>query len=405
MGSGLSWLEGEDLHSANAFLAVRQRVIPGTDKMFDNLWEKTMEDVRALREAAGVNWATHGRTLSSLQHHWTLASQGIHDFANAYRRVKDAQPTGNVSEEELISRAIASTVSKELYKSMREDRAKDEKECPTRERAEKTMIFEFVGCLRILRHQDQFSGVAAASARRARAIGTWPPTRGRSTSASGSASGRAGPHARRAQAGGSGGDTARGDGQTLPEEIKYQPAQLGVKAAKAVRFDVLAQVKKDADDAAEKRATSRPLVDMAKASKSRSGTTFFLHPVMLSTKAAIRIRRLQTAYYLGDNYIELDSSSGSSSDSLADSGARSQGQVRRRVEDAGTGRAGGPSGAPPSPFIAPQSPRVQHFERDAVDGGSESRLSVTRQGMRESIARARRPMPDKTPTTSDEDLV
>lgn len=191
--------------------------------------------------------------------------------------------------------AMASTVRKDRYKRMREDRAKDVEEGRTRKRAAKTVIFEFVACWRILRYMDRFSGVATASARRARDIGTWPPTRGRSASASGTTSGRAGPQARCAQTGGSAGDTARGDAQTLREESNYQPAPQGVKAAKSDLSDALVQVKKDAEESAEKRATSRALVDIANASKSRSGTMFFFHPVMRSTMAASRFRRMQTA--------------------------------------------------------------------------------------------------------------
>lgn len=93
IGSGNSWAEKVDVDIAKAILFSRHDAIAGTDQSLEELWDKNMADFSRHQDAADVDWATDGLSRSSLQHHWNLMSNGVHEFAKAFRCAQAAQPT------------------------------------------------------------------------------------------------------------------------------------------------------------------------------------------------------------------------------------------------------------------------------------------------------------------------
>lgn len=298
--------------------------------------------------------------------------------------------------------ALASVVSKDLYKSVRADRAKDVKDGRARVRTAKTATFDFVQAWRVLSPMEQFGGQAAADHRRkARGL---PALAGH-------------------QSGDEGGQAPTGAHRTPPKtpalDISaalqpFKPAPEGVKSAKARRA---AQLRAERDPQNEARVSDAALTDSAEAAKARSGLSLFLHPQLKSSKATKRFKRMQPMYHLGKECTELDTSS---DDEGGPSRAALGGSAGKRALSAGTAAgASVPSddaeprrkrtrtdleafcGEEPSAGSRPASP-IPELRIIVADEDEDPRESVTPEEVRVSIAKAWRPnkTPSSTPATS-----
>jgi len=111
--------------------------------------------------------------------------RGVSKFGSHYLAVKRLSLTGNPSDEDLISAAVARFCGLNTYEAMRKDRASDKAKGKTTMRKAKQTTCPWVSCWRVLRHVDKFSGAAGAA--------TADGGAGGAGSSSASAGGRASP--------------------------------------------------------------------------------------------------------------------------------------------------------------------------------------------------------------------
>jgi len=98
-----------------------------------------------------------------VQKQWDKIRRGVSEFGSHYLAVKRMSLTGNPSDEDLISAAVARFCGLNIYEEMRKDRASDKSKGKTTKRTEKQTTCPWVPCWRVLRHVDKFSGAAGAA--------------------------------------------------------------------------------------------------------------------------------------------------------------------------------------------------------------------------------------------------
>jgi len=81
-------------------------------------------------------------------------------FASHYLAVKAVPTTGNPSEEDIISGAVARYCSLDVYDAIRADRNQDKVNDKTRKCKAKVAHCKWVACWRVLRQSDKFRGAA-----------------------------------------------------------------------------------------------------------------------------------------------------------------------------------------------------------------------------------------------------
>jgi len=95
---------------------------------------------------------------------WDKFWRGVSEFGWHYLAVKRLSLTGNPSDEDLISAAVARFCGLNIYEAMGKDRASDKAKGKTTSRKAKQTTCLWVSCWRVLRHVDKFSGAAGAAA-------------------------------------------------------------------------------------------------------------------------------------------------------------------------------------------------------------------------------------------------
>lgn len=79
----------------------------------------------------------------------------------------------------------------------------------------------------------------------------------------------------------------------------------------------------------ESKSAAAALSDVATDAKARSGIAYCLHPSLADTRESRAFRRMQNQYHLGQDYIVLNSSSSSKTDTESGKTTRSSAAVRR----------------------------------------------------------------------------
>jgi len=98
------------------------------------------------------------RTVSALEKQFKQIRKGVSTFTSHYLAVKNMQTTGNLSEEDIISRAVARYCSLDIYEAIRKDREQDKRKGKAEKRKAKLAHRTWVACGRILRTSDKFNG-------------------------------------------------------------------------------------------------------------------------------------------------------------------------------------------------------------------------------------------------------
>jgi len=98
-----------------------------------------------------------------VQKQWDKIHKGVNAFGSHYLAVKRMELTGNPSEKDMISAAMARFCGTNVYEAKREDSAEDMAKGKTTKRKAKQVHCPWVPCWRVLRHVDNFSGAAGAA--------------------------------------------------------------------------------------------------------------------------------------------------------------------------------------------------------------------------------------------------
>ena len=100
------------------------------------------------------------RSVSALEKQFKKMRKGVSNFTSRYLAVKNMKTTGNLSEEDIISGAVARYCSLVIYEAIRKDWEQDERKSKATKWKAKLAHCKWVACWRVLRTSDKFSGAA-----------------------------------------------------------------------------------------------------------------------------------------------------------------------------------------------------------------------------------------------------
>jgi len=158
MGSALGWTDADRVPLCEAYLKVTSDPVRATARTKENLWgtvHKLWAEKVLKKGPMRVD-----RILSALKKQFKRIRTGVSTFTSHYLAVKAMPTAGNLSEEDIISGAVARYCSLDVYDAIRADRDQDKRNDKTRKRKAKVAHCKWVACWRVLRQSDKISGAA-----------------------------------------------------------------------------------------------------------------------------------------------------------------------------------------------------------------------------------------------------
>ena len=254
MGSSLGWTDEDRVPLCRAYLEVSEDPVSATGRSKDQLWAAVHEKWTDLMTKKGPLRVK--RNVSALEKQFKKIRKGVSSFTSHYLAVKNMQTTGNLTEEDIISGAVARYCSLNIYESIRSDREKDKRKGKTAKRKAKLAHCKWVGCCRVLRTSDKFSGAANTADDASVDVGDSSDEDGESGSTSS--------------------PNSRNKG--------YQSRPGGIKAAKLMRSE-------DAGMEKQVKASTAAVDKLTVAQQERTALCFFDSPSMRHTPEAAQYRQ------------------------------------------------------------------------------------------------------------------
>jgi len=158
MGSSLGWTDEDRVPLCEAYLEVTGDEVNGTSRSKDELWEAVYKLWKTKLLKKGPLRVE--RNASGLEKQFKHIRAGVSAFTSHYLAVKNAPTTGNLSEEDIISGAVARFCSLDVYEAIRKHREADKEKGTTGKRKAKVAHCTWMTCWRVLRVSDKFSGAA-----------------------------------------------------------------------------------------------------------------------------------------------------------------------------------------------------------------------------------------------------
>jgi len=296
--------------------------------------------------------------------------KGVNEFSSHYLAVKRMELTGNPSDEDMISAAMARFCGANVYEAIRKDRTEDKAKGKATKRKAKQVHCPWVPCWRVLRHVDKFSGAAGAAAANGGAAGAGSAggsPGGRSTSASDE----------------DGEDACAGGYQSRP------------RSAKAAKRDKAAGIQ----ESRILKASTDALSAVAQATSERTTVAFFNSVEMRDTSEAVAFRRAHARQLMAAAGLALsppDTLSEASPPPASTGNAQAAGESTpstpavtsmstprmppAQEQAAGTGvvpastpAASAPGGAPPASAVKTTTATVSSPAASAAGSGAASR--------------------------------
>ena len=236
--------------------------------------------------------------MGELPKQWEKIRKGVKIFGSHYLAVQRIERTGNPSDEDMISAAMApfcgANVYEAIHKARTEEKAKGK---ATKSKANQVQC-PSVPCWRVLRHVDKFSGAAGAAAAEGGAA--------RAVSAGGSPGGRSTSHSDEDEK-----DAGAGG---------YQSGPRGAKAAKRDKASGI-------QESRTLKASTDALSTLAQETSERTTGGFLNSAKMRDTPEAVAFRRVHARKLIAAAGLAL-----SPSDTLSEASPplESTGDVRRR---------------------------------------------------------------------------
>jgi len=273
MGSALGWTDEDCVPLCEAYLEVTGDPVHGTSRTKDLLWASVRDVWTAKRQKKGT--LRVNRNATALEKQFARIRNGVSLFIANYLAVEAMPTTGNLTEEDVISGAIARYCWLNVYKAIRADQEAGKQKGVTGKRKAKVAHCQWVACWRVLRQSDKFNGAASASA------SDTPMDVGKSTEE---------------EEGSSGSGCSRRAGA-------FQHRPIGVKAAKAMRFEDLKMEK-------QVQPSASALDKLTDAQNERNALCLFDSPAMRDTPKAARYRAAVTRKMMERAGIPVESAPG-----------------------------------------------------------------------------------------------
>jgi len=262
MGTGLGWTDEERVALCKAYLSTSLDPVKGADQSGPTFWASVVAAWKGLLAGRpGVRRRTE-RGVGGVQKQWDKIRKGVNEFGSHYMAVKRMELTGNPSDEDMISAAMARFCGANVYEAIRKDRTADKAKGKATKRKAKQVHCPWVPCWRVLRHVDKFSGAAGAAA------------------ADGGAAGAG-------SAGGSPGGRSTSDSDEDGEDAGAGGYQSRPRGAKAAKRDKAAGIQ----ESRMFKASTDALSALAQATAERTTVAFFNSAEMRDTPEAVAFRR------------------------------------------------------------------------------------------------------------------
>jgi len=124
MGSSLGWTDEDRVPLCRAFLEVSGDPVSATGRSKDELWAAIHKKWTQLMTEKGSLRVK--RNVSALEKQFNKIRKGVSTFTSHYLAVKNMPTTGNLTEEDIISGAVARYCSLVIYEAIRKDRGQAE---------------------------------------------------------------------------------------------------------------------------------------------------------------------------------------------------------------------------------------------------------------------------------------
>jgi len=196
------------------------------------------------------------RNVSALEKPFKKILKRVSTFPFQYLAVKNIKTTGKLSEEDIISGAVARYCSLDIYEAIRKDREQDKRKGKGEKRKAKLAHCKWVACWRVLRASDKFSGAANT-------------TDDLSADLDDSSDEDA--------------DSGSTSSPSTPNK-GYQRRSCGIKDAKLMRSE-------DASMEKQVKASTAAVDKLTAAQKERTALCFFCSPAMRHTPEAAKYRQ------------------------------------------------------------------------------------------------------------------
>ena len=193
-----------------------------------------------------------------MQKQWGKIRKGVNEFGSHYLAVKHMKLTGNPSQEDMMSEAMARFCGANVHEAMRKDRVEDMAQGRTTKCTAKQELCPWVPCWRVLRHVDKFSGAAAAAAADGSAAGT-------------------------RSSGGSPGGRSTSDSEEDAEDAGAGGYQSRPRSSKAAQRDKA----EDIPASRMLKASTHAFSALARATSERTTVAFFFNAEMRDTSEAV----------------------------------------------------------------------------------------------------------------------
>ena len=158
MGSSLGWTDEDRVPLCRAFLEVSGDPVSATGRSKDELWAAIHKKWTQLMTEKGSLRVK--RNVSALEKQFNKIRNGVSTFTSHYLAVKNMPTTGNLTEEDIISGAVARYCSLVIYEAIRKDREQDKRKGKVVKRKAKLAHCKWVACWRVLRTSEKLSGAA-----------------------------------------------------------------------------------------------------------------------------------------------------------------------------------------------------------------------------------------------------
>eukprot|EP00168_Porphyra_purpurea_P013391 TRINITY_DN3686_c0_g1_i1.p1 TRINITY_DN3686_c0_g1~~TRINITY_DN3686_c0_g1_i1.p1 ORF type:complete len:411 (-),score=98.22 TRINITY_DN3686_c0_g1_i1:111-1343(-) len=159
MRTGLGWTDEDRVPLCTAYRTVSGDSGTATGRSKDELWAAVYDKWTELMTKKGPLRVKCNA--STLEKQFRKIRMGVSTFTSHYLPVKNMPTTGNRSEEDIISGAIARYCSLDIYKAIRSDRENDKRQGKTTKREAKLAHCKWVACWRVLPTLDKFSGATS----------------------------------------------------------------------------------------------------------------------------------------------------------------------------------------------------------------------------------------------------
>jgi len=132
MGSALGWTDADRVPLCEAYLEVTSDPVRATARTKENLWG-TVHKLWA-EKVLQNGLMKVDRLPSALKKQFKRIQTGVNTFTSHYLAVKAMPTAGNMSEEDIISGAVARFCSLDVYDAIRADRDDDKRNDKIRKR-------------------------------------------------------------------------------------------------------------------------------------------------------------------------------------------------------------------------------------------------------------------------------